>query len=660
MNRPDIPAVFRTHPQSDSLLAKHPVERFGCTPCHGGQGLALTAAAAHGDGDPHWLDPLVERSLLESRCRACHAAQDSLPYATRLADGLRLFRDLGCAQCHASDDLPPTEKRGPSLRKVASKLGPGALVSWIRNPTTRRPDRRMPNFWPDDGTAAMNDKRNEEPIAIAAYLLAKSEPYTAAGPSAIDPSLAETGHALFDRVGCRGCHALGRPGLDDLELTRPDPKRQTRAIADLFGDEPDTPAPSVPALSPIVHGPPLASIASCPAILCGGMAAGPAAYWPAANMPNLRLSARSSCADSLSVFPPTRRSSPAPAQLEERLRPTSWSEAGASSPRMDVRPVTTSPNSRTMGNPVRASQSSAQSRSTNFILASNGASMGSVRGLPIRARSSRRLALLQRRISRLRCRASTSTIAELDALVVYLGGMRRTRVPEEYRAPPHDRVHDRATRVLAKYNCFVPRLRRSTRRHHTLLRRHEPRGTTVDRGGGESNPNGYSTSCFIEAVAPLANASNALLRDEHRRGSDPRRVLRQRGKETDPTPRPASRFDHAERAALGAKLFERLECVTCHMLANRASVEMFKLAPDLGLARQRLDRDWVRAFLDNPAAKLPGTNMPQFFPGGQTPAADILDGNAAAQMELLVDYVMSLGLQPVDAIRTSAMERDEQ
>ena len=32
---------LRTHPHRDVLLGKHPVERFGCTPCHGGQGQSL-------------------------------------------------------------------------------------------------------------------------------------------------------------------------------------------------------------------------------------------------------------------------------------------------------------------------------------------------------------------------------------------------------------------------------------------------------------------------------------------------------------------------------------------------------------------------------------------------------------------------------------------
>ena len=51
-------AVLRTHPYRDVLLGNHPVEKFGCTPCHGGQGQALTAKSAHAlTHAEFWLDP---------------------------------------------------------------------------------------------------------------------------------------------------------------------------------------------------------------------------------------------------------------------------------------------------------------------------------------------------------------------------------------------------------------------------------------------------------------------------------------------------------------------------------------------------------------------------------------------------------------------------
>ncbi len=38
----DYPLELQTHPHREVLLGKHPLEKFGCTPCHGGQGYGLT------------------------------------------------------------------------------------------------------------------------------------------------------------------------------------------------------------------------------------------------------------------------------------------------------------------------------------------------------------------------------------------------------------------------------------------------------------------------------------------------------------------------------------------------------------------------------------------------------------------------------------------
>ena len=95
---------------------------------------------------------------------------------------------------------------------------------------------------------------------------------------------------------------------------------------------------------------------------------------------------------------------------------------------------------------------------------------------------------------------------------------------------------------------------------------------------------------------------------------------------------------------MAATMFVDLKCLTCHQQGT--DVGSADLAPDLGLARQRLDREWVHRFLRDPGAILPGTRMPQFFPDGQSPFPDLLDGSAEAQMELLVDHLMNLGLQP--------------
>lgn len=171
--------VLQTHPHRDVLLAKHPVDRFGCTPCHGGQGQALTAKAAHAlTHAEYWLTPVLgmdehtgrtseeTQGYMESNCRRCHDGvmmldytnphtDERQDYAPHLTKGLALFEDLGCHGCHAVEGysaLENIDKVGPSLAKVGSKVQDTAwLESWIKKPEAYLPNTTMPNFFPADG-----------------------------------------------------------------------------------------------------------------------------------------------------------------------------------------------------------------------------------------------------------------------------------------------------------------------------------------------------------------------------------------------------------------------------------------------------------------------------------------------------------------------------
>ena len=173
-------SVLQTHPERDVLLGKHPVDRFGCTPCHGGQGQALTAKAAHAlTHAEYWLSPVLgldehtgrkskeTQGYMESNCRRCHdgvmmldsgvipGTDQPKDYAPNLTKGLALFENLGCHGCHAVEGYSAIEniaKVGPSLAKVGSKVKDTAwLESWIKKPEAYLPNTTMPNFFPADG-----------------------------------------------------------------------------------------------------------------------------------------------------------------------------------------------------------------------------------------------------------------------------------------------------------------------------------------------------------------------------------------------------------------------------------------------------------------------------------------------------------------------------
>ena len=91
--------AFISHPNRE-LLKVHDPEKFGCTPCHGGNGVALTSVEkAHGYNE-HWLWPLHAKENLEAGCQQCHSQEIVTEMAPTLDAGREIFRLRGCMACH--------------------------------------------------------------------------------------------------------------------------------------------------------------------------------------------------------------------------------------------------------------------------------------------------------------------------------------------------------------------------------------------------------------------------------------------------------------------------------------------------------------------------------------------------------------------------------
>jgi mono/diheme cytochrome c family protein len=200
------PLPYATHPDRGVLLAHHPVENFGCTICHAGQGVALTVTTAHGelhlfDQTPRLAEPLLTDTWIQSQCRKCHQPElPALPYASAIAHGQQLFESMGCPGCHLVEGYEHQAKVAPDLRRVASKVEPSWLVAWIKEPKAQWPATKMPNFrfsW-------------EESEAVAAYLLSSSTPYN--GPKYPGNGAADAGKQLVEGLGCLGCHQISGTG----------------------------------------------------------------------------------------------------------------------------------------------------------------------------------------------------------------------------------------------------------------------------------------------------------------------------------------------------------------------------------------------------------------------------------------------------------------
>lgn len=186
------------------LIEYHPVETFGCTPCHGGQGVALTVGAAHGDVE-FWSNPLLGDGIRERLCGTCHKEGTEFREAPTLSDGRKLFETSGCLGCHNVEGYVRIPNIGPPLNHIAAKVRPEWLRKWILNPTGYLPNTKMPNFRFSD----------EEALAIRAYLFEQSKskpPQQRITVRNYRADLIESGRMLFSYARCVSCHSLDGVG----------------------------------------------------------------------------------------------------------------------------------------------------------------------------------------------------------------------------------------------------------------------------------------------------------------------------------------------------------------------------------------------------------------------------------------------------------------
>ena len=222
---------YKAHP--GDYLKWHPVEKFGCTVCHGGQGLATQTADAHGDV-PHWEEPLLRGDLVQASCASCHGNLQKIEnHAPLLVQGKRLFTEKGCYGCHAIKDfggqvsveltevgskpyqlihadfemMPPPHDRIHWIQaKLASprSLNPGVIPDKLPPGEEEVFPTHMPNFGLTD----------QERGALTVYLLSLRDfdpPSSYVDPAPPEPqptylTKVEEGRALFHKFGCVGCH----------------------------------------------------------------------------------------------------------------------------------------------------------------------------------------------------------------------------------------------------------------------------------------------------------------------------------------------------------------------------------------------------------------------------------------------------------------------
>ncbi len=171
-----IAEPLRPHPMNESL-ARHEFARFGCTPCHGGDGAATTIAGAHQGGtggDDPMMSPdlasqngLTMKEMIQMRCNFCHRHDVATTGMDEINLAKQLFKKKKCLVCHVVEgrggatgpELTYEGDRNPELLNFAQVKGSHTFFNWkvehLTQASVVSPGTQMPDFnlKPDDSRA---------------------------------------------------------------------------------------------------------------------------------------------------------------------------------------------------------------------------------------------------------------------------------------------------------------------------------------------------------------------------------------------------------------------------------------------------------------------------------------------------------------------------
>ncbi len=270
---------FKAHPDISGLIAKHPFQKFACTTCHGGQGLATTVVGAHEGirtevGTSHLAEGhMLRGQFIQASCAKCHANFETLPGAEVAALGKKIFDENGCRGCHSVNGSPsggisvdlgdvadkPAERIAPHdfhLAEMPPQNHDVSVQNWMLAHLSRDPmvfvhndpegkynaepiaPSGMPPFYEEWKNGAGEGGISPQARALVTYLLSLSHReiphsyyvYAAAKPEPKFGGPAEHGKFVFKKYGCAGCHGLeAKRGRRNFNAMGPgqDPENKT-------------------------------------------------------------------------------------------------------------------------------------------------------------------------------------------------------------------------------------------------------------------------------------------------------------------------------------------------------------------------------------------------------------------------------------------------
>jgi mono/diheme cytochrome c family protein len=626
------PHPFKTHPRREVLLADsaHPPEKSGCTGCHEGQGVMVNGVnQAH--GEVHlWEFPLLRGEKNQSSCTSCHLDVQKLQDVPLLTEGQRLFEQVGCTGCHLVKGYENIPKIAPSLTKVSAKVDPSWMVRWVENPHSFRPRTRMPNF----------EFKPDEALAIAAYIWSQSKeegekwlqenPLPGGIRQGVNNEAAR-GKKLVETIGCKGCH-----GFAEGEFSTPLGKNK-----DLVPNLKDIAAKTGPQW--IYH-----------------WIKNPRGFQPDTKMPSLRLSDEE--ARAITTYLTTLGTKGETiAGIEEKLADASNIKRGEALVRKygcagchDIKGM--EKESR-----IGVELTTFGSKTVEELAFGNRTDVGHSWDDWTFHKIKTPRGYATERVEQLMPQFNLAD-EDIKALQVLLGGFRERKVAQRYLADQGERVNQvvEGRRLMQQYNCvgcheienrggFVKKYYENPAAAPPPLNGEGEKVQSQWLFGFLKAP--FTLRPWLEIRMPtfgfsdqhttqLINYFNGVSRVEN-----PFAYFDERNVPP----------DHLEAARMLVSP-DYFNCFSCHVRGGKNPEGPPEgWAPDLAMARQRLNPSWIVKWIQDPQKIQPGTKMPSFYPGGPD---NILGGKDDRQIEALRDYVMSLGRTGAATAATASASED--
>jgi mono/diheme cytochrome c family protein len=611
----DAPQPFRTHPRREVLLADsaHPPDKFGCTSCHEGQGAAVNSVkTAHGEVE-FWEHPLLRGVKVQSSCTSCHLNMQPLEDAPQAAEGQRIFEQIGCTGCHLVKGYEDIPKIGPSLRRLSAKLDPNWTVRWVENPHKFRPRTRMPNF----------EFKEDDAVAITAFLwsLSKDEgdKWTQAHPepSGINNGLAAQGKTLVESIGCKGCH-----GFAEGEFSTPVGKQH-----DLIPNLKDIAAKVGPRWAYY-------------------WIKNPRDYFPQTHMPSLRLSDQEATAITSYLMTLGSKVDPMP-NIEQRLSDAKNIKRGEGLVRKygcfgchDIQGM--EKESR-----IGVELTTFGSKKLEELFFGNHTDIPNTWDDWTYNKLKTPRTYATERVEQVMPQFDLAD-EDIKALRLLLAGFQDRKVPGRYQADHTQRAIQvsEGRRLMQQYNCVGCH---EIEKRGGFIRKYYQENPSfappILNGEGEKVQSPWLFS-FVKGPVPIRPWLTLRMPTFQLNDAEVNTLINFFNGMSK-VDLPFSSFDEnkvprenieAAKILIGKDYFN---CFSCHQQGDKKPEGPAEgWAPDLTLARSRLNPNWIIKWLHDPQKVQPGTKMPSFFPGGPD---NVLGGKDDLQIEALRDYIMSLG-----------------